>query len=382
MKKLQNIGRIGRFFTSGETLLGPNALAGLARLTVNRAVVVVSPSVWSRHQKYISKCLSRLSIEVLEAPKGEPTSKNALQLARQFKNFSPDIVIAIGGGSVIDVAKLAWVLFEKPEMQLETNRVIFPVSNLRSKTTGFVAVPTTYGSGSENSSAAVFQHGEGKQKNFLVGPELLPDIAVLDPALAMGLPVSVAAFGIMDTLAHAIEGYVSKASNEAIRQLAIGSLGPLRAQLRAKPLPELIDDQVAVNKFMTSAAFAGAVQNIANPGLAHSLSHYCAMFGVNHGQGCGYFLPLSIRYNKQDDTVSAAYNRLAQEMGFADQTDLLSWLDELVAEFGLAKGIPSVASLKDQIDHEIFFADPTINTNPVPINLETVFELMEAPNAV
>ena len=168
MKKLQNIGRIGRFFTSGETLLGPNALAGLARLTVNRAVVVVSPSVWSRHQKYISKCLSRLCIEVLEAPKGEPTSKNALQLAKQFKNFSPDIVIAIGGGSVIDIAKLAWVLFEKPEMQLETNRVIFPVSNLGSKSTGFVAVPTTYGSGSENSSAAVFQHGEGKQKKFIL----------------------------------------------------------------------------------------------------------------------------------------------------------------------------------------------------------------------
>ena len=69
-------------------------------------------------------------------------------------------------------------------------------------------------------------------------------------------------------------------------------------------------------------------------------------------------------------------------MGFTDQTDLLFWLDELVAEFGLAKGIPSVASLKDQIDHEIFFVDPTINTNPVPINLETVFELMEVPNAV
>ena len=165
----------------------------------------------------------------------------------------------------------------------------------------------------------------------------------------------VAAFGIMDTLAHAIAGYVSKASNEAIRQLAIGSLGPLRTQLRAKPLLALIDDQVAGNRFMTSAAFAGAVQNIANPGLAHSLSHYCAMFGVSHGQGCGYFLPLSIRYNKQDDTVSAAYNSLAQEMGFTDQTDLLCWLDELVVEFGLAKGIPSVASWKDQIDHEIFF---------------------------
>lgn len=382
MKKLQNIGRIDRFFTSGEMLLGQNALSGLARLSVNRAVVVISPSVWSRYQKYINRCLSRFSIEVLETPKGEPTSKNALQLAQKFKNFSPDVVIAIGGGSVIDIAKLAWVFFEKPEFELETNRVIFPVSNLRSKSTGFVAVPTTYGSGAENSSAAVFQHGERKPKKFLVGAELLPDIAVLDPTLAMDLPISVASFGIMDTLAHAIEGYVSKASNEATRQLAIGSLRPLRVQLQDKPLLKLIDDPIAINRFMASAAFAGAVQNIANPGLAHSLSHYCAIHGVSHGQGCGYFLPLSIRYNRKDDSVLSAYNRLAQEMGFTDQTYLLGWLDELVAEFGLAKGIPSMVTLKHQIDHEIFFADPTTNTNPVPINLENVFELLENTSAV
>ena len=378
MKKLQNITRIDRLFSSGETLLGTNALAGLARLPVNRVMVIISPSVWANHQKYISKCLSKFQTEVLVAPKGEPTSKNALQLARQLKIFSPDIIIAIGGGSVIDVAKLAWVLFEKPEMNLEIDRLIFSVSNLRSKTTGFVAVPTTYGSGSENSSAAVFQNSEGEQKKFLIGPELLPDIAVLDPSLAIGLPETPASFGIMDTLAHAIEGYVSTGSNEAVRQLAVGSLGPLTSQLRATPLAELIDNHVAVNTFMTSASFAGTIQNIANPGLAHSLSHYCATFGVNHGQSCGYFLPLAIRYNMQDDAVAAAYDKLAKEIGFKDQKYLLRWLDELVAELQLEKGIPNLSTLKHQIDREMFFADPTISTNPVPIDLDTVFELLEA----
>ena len=130
MKKLQNIGRISRFFASGETLLGSDALAGLGRLSFNRAAVVVSQSVWSRHQKYINKCLSKLSIEVIQASKGEPKLKNAIRLAGKFKLFSPDVVIAIGGGSVIDISKLAWVLYEKPEMHLEYESLILPVSNL------------------------------------------------------------------------------------------------------------------------------------------------------------------------------------------------------------------------------------------------------------
>ena len=93
---------------------------------------------------------------------------------------------------------------------MDENRTIFPVSNLRSNLTGFVAVPTTYGAGTENSSAAVFQHNYGGKKRFLVGLELMPDVAVLDPDLALDLPLSVAINGIMDTLAHIVEDLFQK----------------------------------------------------------------------------------------------------------------------------------------------------------------------------
>ena len=145
MKKLQNIGRIGRMFSAGETLVGANALVGLARLGVARATVVVSPSVWECHAAYIQKCLSRCAIDVVTVPSGEPYMEAGLNLSRQMQQFSPDVVIAIGGGSVMDLAKLAWIHYEKPELDLQSDRVVVPVSGLRSRNTGFIAVPTTYG---------------------------------------------------------------------------------------------------------------------------------------------------------------------------------------------------------------------------------------------
>lgn len=381
MKKLQNIGRIGRMFSAGETLVGANALAALARLGVPRATVVVSPSVWRRHDTYIQKCLSRCAIDVAIVPSGEPYFEAGQKLSHQLQQFSPDVLVAIGGGSVMDLAKLAWVLYEKPELDLQSGRVVFPVSGLRSRSTGFIAVPTTYGSGSENSSAAVFQSEKMGKKSFLVGPELTPDIAVLDPALAMDLPVGVAVAGVMDTLAHAIEGYVSKGANTATRQLSLSSIIPLKSALLGAPLDALASDKKAVESFMVCAAFAGVVQNIANPGLAHSLSHYCARYGVGHGQGCGYYLPLSLRYNAQDDAVAAGYDALAADIGFSGRNALIDWLRGLSDQFELGRDAPTAADLRNDLDSEAFFADPTTASNPVAIDLDRVFQLMDIEDA-
>jgi alcohol dehydrogenase len=381
MKKLQNLGRIGRMFSAGETLIGVNALAGLARLGVARATVVVSPSVWACHTAYIKKCLSRCAINVIIAPSGEPCMEAGLNLSRQLQQFSPDVVIAIGGGSVMDLAKLAWILYEKPELDLQSDRVVLPVSSLRSRTTGFIAVPTTYGSGSENSSAAVFQSEKLGKKRFLVGPELAPDIAVLDPALAMALPIGVAASGVMDTLAHAIEGYVSKGANAATKHLSLSSIIPLKSALSGTRLDALVSDEKAVESFMVSAAFAGVVQNIANPGLAHSLSHYCSRYGVGHGQGCGYYLPLSLRYNAQDDAVAADYDALATGIGFSGRDALIDWLQGLSDQFELNHGVPTAAEIYNSLEPEAFFADPTTTSNPITIDLDRVFQLMDIHHA-
>ncbi|MEM6405576.1 MAG: iron-containing alcohol dehydrogenase [Pseudomonadota bacterium] len=382
MKKLHSLGQIGRLFGCGETLTGPNALAGLRRLGGNRVSVVISSSVLAAQRLYLEKCLARVSADIIAAPRGEPLLSNACEIASQLKAFSPDSLVAIGGGSIIDLAKLAWVIFEKPEITFDTRRQVYPVSHLRTKCSAFIAVPTTYGSGSENSSATVFQKQEQGKKHFLVGSELLPDIAILDPQMALGLPEKTAVFGVLDALTHAIEGYVSKGSNSATKQLSGTVIRTIRHYLSMQSITHLLADANAVTELMLSASFAGIVQNIATPGLAHSLSHYCAMYGVHHGQGCGYFLPLSIRYNADDANVLERYQTLAQISGFTDYTAMLTWLDQLHKDYHLSQGMPAIQQLKSTIEPELFYADPTVSTNPVPIILDRVFAMLEQHNSV
>ncbi len=377
MKKLENLGRAGRFFAAGETVSGPHALAAISRARVNRAAVIVSQSVWSRHEQYIKRCLGRLSAEFIEAPRGEPTIDGGLGVVAQVHSISPDLIIAIGGGSTIDLAKLVWFMYEKPEINLAGNRSMFPVSGLRSKLAGFVAVPTTYGTGSENSSAAVFQRAVDGHKNFIVGSELTPDIAVLDSVLAVDLPQSAAINGIMDAISHLIEGYVSKASNSTLRQISEGALTKLRTILTDCDFPEIIKNTENVNEFMAASSMAGIVQNISAPGLAHALSHYSAKYSINHGQACGYFLPLSIRYNSSDDNVKATYSRLAAGSGFGSTEYLHDWLLDLNDKFELSKNIPSAAAFRESFDVDTFFADPTASMNPVTIDTGALFEAMD-----
>lgn len=383
MKKLHNLGQIGRLFGCGETLIGSNALGGLRRLGGNRISVVISPSVLAAQHSYLEKCLARVNADIIAAPRGEPLLSNACGIANQLKAFSPDSLVAIGGGSVMDMAKLAWVIFEKPEITFAAQRQIYPISHLRTKCSTFIAVPTTYGSGSENSSAAVFQKQEQGKKHFLVGSELLPDITILDPQMALGLPEQTAVFGVLDALTHAIEGYVSKSSNSATKQLSGMVVRTIRHYLSTQPITHLLADANAVTELMLSASFAGIVQNIATPGLAHSLSHYCAMFGVHHGQGCGYFLPLSIRYNADDaSSVLERYQTLAQISGFTDYTAMLTWIEQLHKDYRLSQGIPDIQQLKSTINPELFYADPTVGMNPVPITLDKVFAMLEQHNSV
>ena len=376
MKKLQSLGNLGRFFGANETLCGQQALAGLSRLNVHRALLICSNSVFNTHSEYIKRCLSRFTLEIIILKSGEPTIANMKEALNITACFAPDVIVAIGGGSVIDSAKLIWAISEKPELNFALNKKMYHVSNLRSKISRFVAVPTTYGSGSENSSAAVFQFDASDQKRFLVGSELLPDVAVLDPALAVGLPTDVAINGVMDSLAHLIEGYVSLSSNSMLRRLSVASLINIKQDLDINSFARSINIQSIVENYMVTSSFAGIVQNIANPGLAHSLSHYCAKFGVSHGAACGYFLPFSIEYNSLNTLICEQYESLASDIGFKDRKYLSEWLVELCAEFNIGSRMPNTQQIIQDFDSECFLNDPTIDANPTEIKVNELLDMM------
>lgn len=382
MKKLPSIAKIGRFFGAGEILIGTNAFKGIAATQAARVCIVLSASVLKHHEAYIRTVFRRSLVSFLVSPSGEPTLSKALTFVGEVDRFRPDLFVAIGGGSVIDLAKLLWVIYEQPDIELIdnlNNRV--SVTNLRSKA-NFVACPSTFGSGSENSSAAVFQAREGTEKRFLVGSDLLPDIGVLDPVFCQGLPFETAGAGILDAITHAVEGVVSPTSNALTYSLSVSVVSTLRNITSSHPhsIDAWLDPNVAT-ELLSAASLAGIVQNIAIPGLAHSLSHALAVHDVRHGVGCGYFLPLAIKHNCLDKRVAQKYETFSQACGFSDLSALLKWLKDW------NRAVVSQPNLKDLAlnvvngdDFDKMVKDPTFASNPITIERERLIAFLSEHN--
>jgi alcohol dehydrogenase class IV len=150
-----------------------------------------------------------------------------------LRAFRPDWIVAIGGGSVLDGAKLCWARYEHPHFPTEKLDRPFALPPLRSLSR-FVAVPTSAGTGSESSSTAVFTESGTGRKIPAVTHDFLPDIAILDPRLTVDLPPEWTAMTAFDALGHALEGYVSALENPLVDRLA--PTGELRSTRKRLPL--------------------------------------------------------------------------------------------------------------------------------------------------
>ena len=344
--------------------------------------VVASKSIRNNHEDYIKSVFSRTLVQIVVAPDGEPLLQSALPLARQLSEFKPDLIVAIGGGSVIDLAKLLWVVYEQPYLDLiisDSNRV--RVSDLRSKA-NFVACPSTFGSGSENSSAAVFQIQKKSPKQFLLGTELLPDICVLDPTFCKGLPFEVAGAGILDAIAHAVEGVVSPFSNQLTYHHSVSCLNNFKDIAETFLADEdLLDKPETITRLLCSASLAGIVQNVATPGLGHSLSHATSIFGIRHGFGCGYFLPIAMKYNSFENDIRQKYENYSIACGFESLEQLILWItsfsNRVIGETNLGCLALEIVG-GDGFDEML--NDPTAIANPSDIERDRLIDVLSAHN--
>jgi len=130
------------------------------------------------------------------------------EAANALKRVGADWIIAVGGGSVMDTAKAAWVLYEKPDVELHA-LTPFDELGLRAKAK-LICIPTTTGTGSEATKAIVIRDDETGRKFATMNPELTPDMAILDPEFVVGLPKELTAYTGMDALTHAVEGSSQK----------------------------------------------------------------------------------------------------------------------------------------------------------------------------
>ena len=328
------------FFRSPLVAFGEDALSHLEQVKGKRAFIVTDTIM--QQLGFVDQVQARLGVAGLESAcftdvQPDPDLRAVQRCAAAMSAYEPDWVIGLGGGSVMDVAKSAWFLYERPDLSLES---LNPVEDfgLRARAR-LIMIPTTAGSGSEVSFGVVIKDEQARQKLELASFELLPDIAIVDPALSSRMPAGLTADTGADALAHAIEGYNSTWSNDFTDGMAVHAV-----RLVFQYLPAAVQDggDAEARQHMANAAtIAGLVVNNTNIVLAHAFGHSAGViFHLPHGRITALFLPYVIEY--LGNGGAGRFCDLAAVLGLpaADEGQAAASLAEAVRDLLKQVGLP------------------------------------------
>ena len=348
---------------------------------ITRAFIVTDKSMVSlgyvdKILYYLRKRQQYVHAEIFSEVEPDPSFDTINRGVEQMRNFKPDVIIALGGGSPMDAAKGMWLFYEYPDADPEGMKLKF--MDIRKRTYKFpklgkdckmVAIPTTSGTGSEVTSFAVITDKEKNMKYPLADYELTPDVAIVDPDLVMSLPKSITADTGMDVLTHAIEAYVSNMASDYTDGLAEKAI-----ELVYNYLPIAYEDgsnQKAREKMHNASCLAGMAFTNAFLGINHSIAHKLgADFHIAHGKANAIILPYVIKYNATKPTkfvsfpkyeyfiADEKYASIARRLGLKANTteEGVKSLINAIVEMNKKLNIPS--SLKELgIEEQEFLAN-------------------------
>jgi alcohol dehydrogenase class IV len=284
------------YFNSPEIVFGQDALSHLEELEGRRAFIVTDENMVQLG--FVERVQERLQAAGIENDlfcevEPDPTVQTAQRCAIALTAYEPDWIIGLGGGSSLDTAKAAWVLYERPDIDPAAINP-FDQYGLRAKAR-MIAIPTTSGTGADVTWATVLTDTEEQRKLGLGSRELTPDIAIVDPVFVQTLPRQVTADTGMDALTHAIEGYTSSYYNDFTDGLCLQA-----ARLIFTYLPRAYadgSDAEARERMHNASTIAGLGFGNAMAALAHAMGHALgAVFHMPHGRSVGLFLPYTIQF--------------------------------------------------------------------------------------
>ncbi len=308
-----------------------------------------------------------LEVETFYQVQADPNLSTVRKCVEAANAFQPDVIVALGGGSPMDAAKITWVMYEHPEVDFEDlalrfmdiRKRIYKFPKMGIKAT-MIAIPTTSGTGSEVTPFAVVTDDATGKKYPIADYELTPNMAIIDPNLVMNLPKSLTAFGGIDAVVHALEAYVSIMANEFSDGQALHALKLLKEYLPSA-YKNGAKDPIAREKVHNAATLAGIAFANAFLGACHSMAHKLgAGFHVPHGLANALLISNVIRYNSNDNPTKQAafsqydrpkakcrYAEVADHLGLGGTTkdekveNLIQWVE------GLKKDLEIPASIKD-----------------------------------
>jgi alcohol dehydrogenase class IV len=310
------------WFVAPKIVFGDDALESLEDLGYKRVLIVTDEILHTLgYVDEVLKYLKAENVEIFDQVEPEPsleTTKKAVEVAREFQ---PDCIIAIGGGSVMDVAKATRILYE---IDIDPEQVT-PFVNLREfgyqKKAELITIPTTSGTGSETTWAMVITDVKRRQKLLMANREAVPDMAVVDARFVVRMPPSITASSGMDALCHAIEAYISPWGNEFTEPLALKAAETVLANI-AKSFE---GEEEARKKMHVAATIAGLAFSNSQVGVIHAMGHsFGAVFKIPHGIAVGLFLPYVLEYYLNSDESIGKVRELSRKLGFDDGRGLIA----------------------------------------------------------
>lgn len=249
------------------------------------------------------------------------TEKKAVETAIEpTKVYQPDVIIAIGGGSVIDAAKQLWLFLEKPHLTFNDYEKYYQLGKF-SGNCDLVAVPTTSGTGSEMTGCAMFYDDSGLKKMFL-DHNLLPTISILDRSLVRYLPIKPLIYSAFDALTHALEAVTNIGSDPISQFVGIQAFVTVVNNIEQA----YQGDVLAREKLLVAASFAGVAINNANVGMSHTLNYPGEDFKLPHGLITGMITPYWVYYSNENLVYEELLKQLNQELIAPSNIQLAQYL--------------------------------------------------------
>ena len=370
-------------FNVGKIVAGIDSVQAIQEFAteyaVKTALIITDQGVWNtglvdEPRKLLEEAGVR--VEVINNTPPEPSTDHVNQVFAVAKKLECQAIIGIGGGSSMDVAKITAVLLTNTQSLKE----MLGGAKIEKRGVPTLMIPTTAGTGSEATQNAIFLVPEAESKVGIVSSKMIPDWAILDPRLTVGLPPAITAATGMDALCHAIECYISKKANPLSDTYALRAIGLIARSLRKAYSDG--NDIAARHDMLLAALFGGMCIASSSTTAVHALAYPLGgKYHIPHGLSNAILLPYVMQFNL--DATVEKFRDIAQAMGL----DILGLSDEVAAQkmidslFSLVSDLKIKESLKLK-ERGITIADIDVmvdgaaqvtrllNNNPKPMSRE------------